>query len=196
MDNEKTISQQEGFEIIQKMINTVKNELDSNSFYFLLWGWLVLAASLGHFILDKMAFERPYVMWILMPIGGIITFVYAMKNERHKKVRTYLDQLMSYVLIAFLVSLTIVLGFMSVLQSHTYPLVMIIYAIWLFVSGGALKFRPLVVGGIANWLCGIAAFFVTHDVQLLLLAFAVLTGYIIPGHMLSSRSARKQKAVA
>ncbi len=195
MEQEKNISREEGYEIIQRMLRTARHEVDNNSFYFLLWGWLVLAASVGHFILGKAGFDYPYITWALMPVGGIITAVYAMKHEKHKKVRSYVDQLMSYVLIAFLVSLVIVLAFMSVLQLYTYPIVMVIYGIWLFVSGGALRFRPLVIGGVINWGCAVAAFFVAFEMQLLLLSFAVLTGYIIPGYMLNGQWARKKNAI-
>jgi hypothetical protein len=59
----------------------------------------------------------------------------------------------------------------------------------LFLSGGALKFAPLIVGGIFCWICGAAAFciekFCGQNIYLLLiLAAAVLGGYIIPGYML------------
>lgn len=57
---------------------------------------------------------------------------------------------------------------------------------WLFVSGGYLRFKPLIIGGICNWIIAIVATYVEFDIQLLLLALAVLVGYIIPGHMLSS----------
>ena len=42
------------------------------------------------------------------------------------------------------------------------------------------------IGGICNWIIAIAAVYVEFDIQLLLLALAVLVGYIIPGHMLSN----------
>ena len=76
---------------------------------------------------------------------------------------------------------------MKTLGLSTYPLVMLIYGIWLFISGGALKFRPLIIGGIVNWLLGITAFFFAFEMQLLILALAVLLGYIIPGHLLKRK---------
>ena len=94
---------------------------------------------------------------------------------------------MGYVLIAFLVSLFMVLFFQGMLKLNCYPMVMMVYGIWLFISGGAIKFKPLIAGGIVNWILCIVAFFVSFEIQLLLLALAVLLGYIIPGHMLKSR---------
>jgi hypothetical protein len=181
------LSEAQSFDIIQKMINTVKTEIDDNSFYNLLWGWLVFLASLGHFLLLRTGYAHPYITWALMPAGGIVTMVYAFRHERHKKVRTYLDDLMKYVLIAFLVSLGLVLFFMSRLQLNTYPMVMMVYGIWLFISGGTIRFKPLMIGGVINWLLSMAAFFVAFDTQLLLLALAVLSGYIIPGYLFRAK---------
>jgi len=186
---EKQMNETEGFEIIQKMINTVKAEIDDSSFYNLLWGWLVFIASLGNYALLMSGYEHPYITWWLMPVGGIVTGIYASKHERHKKVKTYLDELMKYVLIAFGVSLCMVLLFQSKLQMNTYPMVMMVYGIWLFISGGTIRFKPLMIGGIINWILAMAAFFVSFDQQLLLLALAVLLGYIIPSYLFKKKFA-------
>ena len=66
-------------------------------------------------------------------------------------------------------------------------MVMMVYGCWLYISGGALRFKPLMIGGVINWLLAAASFFVDFKMQLLLLATAVLLGYIIPGYMLKSR---------
>lgn len=195
MENEKQFSESESMQVIQRMIATAKNELIDDSFYFMLWGWLVFTASIGHYLFWKSGFEYPYIVWVLMPLGGIATFIYGMRQSKRQPVKTYVDEVMKYVLIAFLISLVITLSFQSILGLNTYPMVMVIYAVLLFVSGGAIRFRPLMLGGIVNWLMAIAAFFVSFDIQLLMLAAAVLLGFIIPGHMLRSKVA-KQKTSA
>ncbi len=188
MENEKQLSQSESLEVIQRMILTVKNDLEDDSFYFLLWGWLVFVASLAQYGLMYMEYEKSYIVWaILMPSGGVASFIYGSKQNKNKKVKSYIDELMGYVLIAFLVSLFIVLFSQAMLKLNCYPMVMMVYGIWLFISGGAIKFKPLIAGGIINWILCIAAFFAQFEIQLLLLALAVLLGYIIPGHMLKSK---------
>ena len=188
MEQEKNLTQQESLDVISRMIRTAQNDIKDDSFYYLIWGWLVFIASLSNFILMNSDFAMPFLPWvILMPLGGIVTGIYSYKNERHQKVKTYIDDMTKYALIAFLVSLGIVLFFQSKLGLATYPLVMMVYGIWLFISGGAIKFRPLIIGGIVNWVLGIVAFFVNFEMQLLVLAFAVLLGYIIPGHMLKNK---------
>jgi hypothetical protein len=44
-----------------------------------------------------------------------------------------------------------------------------------------------VIGGIFNWILAIASIFVHFDYQLLLAAAAILTSYIIPGHLLGTK---------
>jgi len=192
MENSKALNETESLELIGKMIRTVKNDLEDSSFYYLIWGWLVFTASLLNFYLIYSGYDKPYLPWvILMPAGAIVTIIYSSRKEKKHRVKTYTDEIMKYVLIAFLVSLFIVLGFMSRLGLATYPMVMMVYAVWLFISGGALRFTPLIAGGIINWVLGITAFFFEFEIQLLLLAFAVLLGYIIPGHLLRRKNEKQ-----
>ncbi len=185
---EKRINEQESIQIIMNMITSVKQDMYDNSFYYLLWGWLVFVASLSHFILLRIgSFPHPEIVWMLMPIGGVMTVIYSIRKKRNKHVKTYVDEFMKYVLIALLVCLLISLFLQGKLQLNTYPIVLMVYGFWLFISGGAIKFKPLIVGGVINWLCAVAAFFVGFDMQLLLLATAVLLGYIIPGYMLRAK---------
>lgn len=187
---EKQLNEKESLDIIMNMINKVKADLEDNSFYFLLWGWLVFAASMGNYILIMIDYPQNYLPWMLMPLGAVITVVYSMKQQKHQRIKTYVDEFMKYVLIAFLTTLCITLFMMQKLELNTYPVLLMIYGIWLFVSGGVIKFIPLVVGGIINWVIAIIAFFVSFQIQLLLLAVAVLLGYIIPGHLLKNKFAK------
>ena len=196
MENEKQLSESESMQVIQRMIAIAKNELVDESFHFILWGWLVFASGIGHYILWKAGFEQPYLVWLLMPLGGIVSFIYGRRQHKQETVKTYVDEILKYVLIAFGVSLGIVLGFQSKLGINTYPMVMVVYAVQLFVWGGALRFRPLIMGGIINWALGIAAFFVTFDIQLFLIAAAALFGFAIPGHLLKSHFQKSQTTVA
>ena len=190
--NEVQLNETEGLRIIQQMISQAKQQYSDDSFMYLLWGWLVFAASLGQYVLAAMGVENAWIVWMLMPVGGIISAFYGRMQRKNQKVRTYIDEFIKYVLTAFLVSLFMVLFFMQQLQLNCYPMVMMVYGIWLYVSGGSLRFKPLMMGGIANWVLAVAAFYVDFEMQLLLLAIAVLLGYIIPGYLLRIRYKKQQ----
>jgi hypothetical protein len=92
---------------------------------------------------------------------------------------------MMFTWIAFGASLFIVLTLGGkVGWEVTYPVVILLYGIGTFISGGVLRFLPLILGGIACWVISCIAFFVSFDIQLLLLAGSLLVAYIIPGHLL------------
>jgi hypothetical protein len=81
-----------------------------------------------------------------------------------------------------------VLGFMGRSgPENVYPMVLVLYGIATFVSGGVLQFRPLVIGGICCWVLAVAAMFLPFEYQLLALAAAVAAAYIVPGYLLSKQ---------
>jgi len=202
MENEKPLSESESLAIIQNMIHKAQGAVGDKSFYFLLWGWLVFVAAMSQYTIVKffpVVLEYNAWSWaILMPLGGIISGIHGYREGKKEKVKTYTGDLLKYVSIAFGVALLIILFFGSITQGWftVYPMIMMVYGMWLFISGGALKFTPLIIGGIIDWCCSIGAFFIpqSHAIELLpLLAFAVLAGYIIPGHLLSAKYKRENK---
>lgn len=195
MENEKPLNETESLALIASMIKKTQGSLQDNGFYFLLWGWLVFVASVGQYVLLKMGFEayNGYTWAILMPLGGIISGVRGWRDGKKQRVKTYTDEMLNYSLVAFLIALLIVLIFMSLHGGWelAYPMVMMVYGMWLFISGGALKFKPLIIGGIINFGCAIGGFYIHTYELILLLSFAVLAGYIIPGHMLNAKYNRE-----
>lgn len=184
---EKDISPQESLDIIKAMINKTQKQFNDDSFYYMMWGWLVFVASITHFILMQLNIQEAYYAWILMPIGGIVSALYGMKSSNKEKVKTHLSTSMSYLWCAMVVSMMLVL-FMSVrLESNTYPILILIYGIGTFVSGGLLSFRPFIIGGVICFILSIGSFFVSFQIQLLFIAVAMLASYIIPGHLLKAK---------
>lgn len=200
MDTNETFSEHDSLQLIHKMISTAKNDISDNSFSYLWWGWLVFTASLSNYILlSVVKYEYHFLPWvILMPLGGIVSAIYRSRQRKKERVRTYVDEFMKYGIIAFLVSLFITLFAMGPAggPQAVYPFIMLLYGIWLFISGGALRFKPLMVGGIINWAAAVVSFYLVFEYQLLVLAGAVLLGYIIPGHMLKAgyRNAAVQRS--
>lgn len=188
------MNEQDAWNVIESMIASAKREVKDNGFFFLLWGWLVFIAALSDYALLKGLIpawqDYHMLVWaVLMPLGAVGTIIGGIREQRERpKVKSYIDDLLAYVIRAFAISLAIVCFVMPATSNWPsfYPVLLVLYAIWLYIAGGALRFKPLVYGGYANWVLAFAAFFVQYDIQLLLLATAVLVGYIIPGHMLKA----------
>jgi hypothetical protein len=181
---EKQLSQEESLRIIHEMISAAKNDVKADAFIFLLWGYLVFIASISHYFLAKMEVENSDAAWFLMPLGAVITIIYSIRKNREARTKTHVSEFLKYIWIAFGAAMFVIMCFHSWGQGQILPLIMTLYGIGLFISGGALKFTPLIIGGIFCWICAIAGFKVEGLYQLLIIAAAVLGGYIIPGHLL------------
>jgi len=189
MKNKKELNEQESLQIIRSMIEAAKNDVKADAFIFLLWGWLVFVASMLQFVIIKMEWSvNQSLPWLLMPLGGIITPIYIALKRKQEKVRTHVTESLKYIWIAFTVVLLIILFFNKMDFMQVLPVIMCLYGIGLFLSGSALKFKPLLVGGVFCWLCAIAGFYIQSVYLLVILAICVLGGYIIPGYMLKSNN--------
>ncbi len=183
---QQTFTEAESWGIIQEMIANAKQEMRNDRFYFLLWGWLVLVASLAHFALLHTTYEHPYIVWLLMIVGAVGTLYRSIKAHKKHKVRTYVDKFIVNLWIAVSAGIVITLlaaGFATGWHA-AYPYLILLYGIGTFLSGVIFKFKPLVIGGSISWCIALIAFFVSFPVQLLLLAFTVLAAYLIPGYLI------------
>jgi hypothetical protein len=187
MEKENQLTQEESFRIIQNMIAAAKNDVKADAFIFLLWGWLVLIASVLQFVFAKAGGVLYYwqsAPWLLMPLGGVITVIYSIRQGKKEKTRTAVTETLKYTWIAFTAALMIILFFNSMSITQVLPCIMTLYGIGLFLSGSVLQFKPLIAGGIFCWLCAILGFLFQNEFLLLILAASVLGGYIIPGYLL------------
>ena len=190
MENE-TFSPQQSLLVIQSMINKTKTQLGNNTFYLLLWGWLVFSACLlQYFLLVFIKYPKHYYAWFLMGIGVIASIIHASRSRRTQKIKTYVGESMGVLWtgmgIAFF-TLWIIL--MQAGWQYAFPLYILMYATATFISGGILQFRPLQVGGAICWGLAVAASYVSYQNQILFTAGAILVSYLVPGYLLKSKKA-------
>jgi hypothetical protein len=155
-----------------------------------------VASIINYYLLVFTDYEYHSIPWLLMPLGGIVTVIISIRDQKKDvRVKTYVDELMKHVVRAFVISLILVCFLMPLGNQWKafYPTIMTVYASWLYISGGMLKFKPLQWGGILNWLlAGVGYVYPSSELHLILIAVAVLGGYIIPGHMLKSQYDKQQ----
>lgn len=193
MEKQTEFSHLEGLEIIQSMINRAKDKFSENGHLYLLWGWVVFICSITQFILlNYTAFEYHYLVWMACWIAVIYQVIYLAKRKKKEQVKTYTDDIIGYVWLSFAVSMFL-LGFVfgRVLGEDYYKMVnpgfLVLYGIPTFLSGIILRFRPLVIGGIACWALSVISIFVPGQYQMLFLSAAMLVAWIIPGYMLRAK---------
>jgi hypothetical protein len=181
-------NEQQHLELITEMIQTARKEFNDRSFIYLIWGWAVCIASIGQYVLIKMENRYNYMAWaVLMPLAAIVQIVVLARKQKQERVSTYVDKVSGYLWTAVGMSLGIVLFSQNSLQMCTFPVVIVLYGIGTFVSGGLMDLKPMIAGGICCWVIAFVAFYVNINHQLLLLALSVILSYIIPGYVLKSR---------
>lgn len=184
--DQKKFSEKEALGVIEEMVNSSRYKLKDEAGYFLLWGWMVFAAAIIHFILLLFGVSNGWIVWpVLMGLAFVMYGIMIRKKKSKKSSVTYIDRMNRYLWIGFLGPLLITLLIGGVYGwPAAYPFFMAIYGWSAIVSGGLLKFAPLVWGGLASYILGVTTIFVPDMYILIMLAIAVLFGFIIPGHAL------------
>lgn len=174
--------------VIYDMIENSKTRLRENAFFYLLWGWLVLLASLSHFIMIKFGIFYSFLAWpVIMTAGMVISVIAGIRMGKSTGYRTHIDTAMIYLWYGFFFALMIILAFSiggKISWEICNALIISMYGLGTFVSGGILKFKPLIIGGICCWFIALAAFFVQGDYMLLMVSLSIIIAYLIPGYLL------------
>lgn len=196
MENNQSFSAEQSLQIIQSMIEKAKQDVANNSFYLLLWGWLIFIAAVLHFILMKfIGFEYPYLAWNLMWIGAIVSMIKGIKDSKKTVVKTFVGETMKYFGISQIIlysGLILVFGKYD-LWHVSFPFYILMYAVACFFMGALLQFPLLKWTGLLCLPIIVVAMYASFEWQLLLLALAILISYIIPGHVLHSKEKLQNK---
>lgn len=180
-------NENEHLALISEMINIARKEFDDDSWIYLLWGWTVCLSSLGEYVLLMMGKDYHAIVWLLMPVAAIAQLLVSFRKKKTVRVKTHMDKVIGYVWIAVGICIGIVLFSQLVLRESTFPVLILLYGIGTFISGGIMNLKPMKAGGICCWIIALVAFHVTFEYQLLLLSLSLIISYIIPGHLLKLR---------
>ena len=193
MEKDANFTHIESLSVIQAMINKAKDQFSENGHLYLLWGWVILVCSIGHFILMKFVlFQNAPMILMLTWLAVIYQFYYLWTQRKKRKVRTYTDDVIGWIWIS-LVILMFLFGFFfaQAFGDQYYQFMNVgflaLYGMPTFLSGITLRFRPLIVGGITCWVLSVIASFTTYEYHLIFLAVAVIIAWIIPDYILRAR---------
>jgi hypothetical protein len=185
-NNTEDFSPEESLRVIQTMIDRTKNSVADQSFYFLLWGWLVFIAALLQYTL-KVIVRTDYhpLAWNLMFVGFVIAIIKGVK-QKSQPVKTYVDDGLRNIWTCLCV-IQILIVFVFMRRGgweNCYTIFIMWYSTGCFLTGRLLKFPPLVWGAVTCWALAVLTTFVDVDMNILLMAAAILVSYIIPGYLL------------
>ncbi len=176
---------EQSLDVITSMINQAKGNMQRSSFYFLLWGWTIVIANLGVYLLLKFtSVTNPFMMFGVTIPAAVIAIIYSIRNSKRVIVKTHLDNISNWMWIGFGITCFIFAVFGRNINWQINPIIITMCAIPTFLSGIMLRFKPLMFGGITFWIFGLIIFLVPVEIQFLLAAIAVALGYLIPGYLL------------
>lgn len=179
------LSAQQSLELITSMIRETQGNASRNSFYFLLWGWVIAVCNFGMYsILNFTEFQRyAPIVWTLCIPAWIVTMIYGSKHDKSEP-STHLGRIMMWLWIGL--GITIIPAWLlgSKINWMVNAVILMPVGLATFVSGIIIRFKPLLFGGITFWLAGILCYLVPPGDQFLIGGVAVIFGYLVPGYML------------
>lgn len=188
---QQELSTRDSLQLIESMINKAQNRFSENGHLYLLWGWVVLVCSITSFIAIYFYGNTKSLLyvWMLTIPTVIYQMIYLARVKKNTAVRTYTDEINSYVWLVFVIMgflVGIIIGRSGQPQLFN-PMVLMLYGMPTFLSGVILKFRPLRIGAICCWVLALVSVLIPYQFSFLLLALAVITTWIVPGYLLRSR---------
>jgi hypothetical protein len=212
---EKQLDEKESLHLIQQMITMAKKEQQDDGWGWILWGWMILLASLLTVANLRFHWFQTFFFWNLFGAFTALFFLYELSRnflfKRRKKVKTYTGDLFSRLDAGFFIALMFIIICINVgtrvvvrrfgvfdptIINIGFALLINLYAFWILIYGTALNFKPSIIGAYCTWAVGFAALFANDFEKVMWLhALAALIGYIIPG-IIANRAFKKNRKEA
>jgi hypothetical protein len=190
------LTPEQSLAIISKSIANFKMNYRESARFFLLWGWMLTFASFSNFVILRILHAREayelmgplsLANWgLFILIGFVVQFFMNRQINRNKKVYSHLDGYIRNLWIVAAVGFFVGTLICIQLDIIPPPIMLLIAGIATTASGVMIKFRPVILGGVAFFVFSIATSFVNNEYIALLTGLAILCGYVIPGYYLKS----------
>jgi hypothetical protein len=181
-DNELTPIQ--GLQMITEVIARTKDNLREHSFPFLLWGWLIAAASFLFFLLHTYTSFTLYFLPFPILVAAGIAITLRFFSGRRDAPETYLSYYLKRMWLVLGIGFIFVVVINVAVQDPPFTYTLLIAGMGTLISGLVLRFRPLILGGILFLLSSVISVVMPDSLKPLLQGIAVVFGYLIPGYQL------------
>jgi hypothetical protein len=183
----------ENLEIIRKMIEGTKKGVVYSGYMYIFWGLITLIAVLISYVLVFLQLHRYiFINWLgLMTLGFAYSVYHGVTQERKAKVITFSDKAIGYTWFGCGVTLMI-LGFIAPLagaySGYVIPaIIAVVIGSAYFITGRLYEWKLLTWVSLLWWGGGVGMMFLKSESNLLVLAFLIILGYLIPGLILSAK---------
>jgi hypothetical protein len=194
--NNEYFDEDQSLRVIRQMIEVSHKRIRNDGILFIVWGWISLITYLLGYLTTEIIHTYQVTLikrWImvLLPVAGIIyTVVYLYRRSR--KAVTYISISLRYVWISLFLGMVLI----NLIQGNVlhkivfelqHPIFMVLIAIAIVVTGGILRYKMIIAGGIIFGLLAFASSYLPLSQQMLLEVIAWVIAFIIPGHILYAK---------
>ena len=165
------------------------DSLPSGDRLFPLWGGLAANFYLAEFLLWQWLHQEWCLwLWVGVPLLGTPLMVLILRRDRqrsHLRTRTSRLVLDYWIFAACSIGMGgFIFDFAGLYEMVENPLICMLVGIGAFITGGAVRFRPMTVGGLLGAGIGIGSFLLQGDLwawQMLCVVAVAVVALIIPG---------------
>lgn len=183
---DKPLDPQESLLLIQKFISGTRGNVRRSAFGFIFWGILIAVASFGNYLL--MLIIKPEIaslIWPVLTIGGfIVTMIYYTANSKRDGAVSAFGRFFKWLFLCGGITYFLFIFLSAEEHISPTPFMLALTALLIIVAGLAMRFRPMIWGGILFFAVSIISVFVAPLNQLLLVGGSFIIGYLIPGILL------------
>ncbi len=171
---------QQSLEVIQSMILQTRTNFKETNKYFILWGVLISLACVLEYVLYTYAqVDYYYMPWIVLPaIGWVLSIRMGMMSDQ--KQSTILGSALKWIWIGFGIGFNIVFIISWIKGNNPSSIMMLLSAMGTFITSRILQSTPYLLGSLALFAATIICLYVTGIESLLVVALAMILGYIVP----------------
>jgi hypothetical protein len=192
---EENFSGQDSLKLINEMISKAKKSYVTKGIASIVWGAMIVFCSMANWSQAHYKYSLGFDILLILLVAIIPQMYFTARERRSKKFVSHEEATTGYIWMAFGISIFITSLYFS---NHSQAgqgstIVMMLYAIPTFVTGGLCKFRPMILGGVICWAASVTSVFTNIETDLLLMASCGFFAWIIPGVILWNRYQKGKK---
>lgn len=223
MDAEKQLSEQESLKLITEMIQKAKGGFHEKGTSAILWGSVVSFAGFFNFAELYWHFDIGFDIWLIVLAAFIPQIIISIREGKDKKVVSHDEAFLNSVWLIYAITIFALIFYLNVVPGVTEgmflkegtellmkdatgkvepfkpfvlssaSLFLIIYAIPTLATGVARKHKPMLFGGILCYILFVVSCFTPRVWDILLLGFAGVFNWLIPGLVMRSSYLKARK---
>jgi cell division protein FtsW (lipid II flippase) len=191
----ENFSEQDSLKLINEMIGKAKKSYITKGTASIVWGIIIFLCSIINWSEQHFKYNFPFDIWLLTLVALILQVYFSIKENRSRQFVSYEGIVIQHTWIAFSASIFILSFYLArhSQNGQSATLIMMLYGIPTYITGGVTKFKPMIFGGVFCWVASFISIYTSIEIDLLLIAVCGLFAWLIPGVILWNRYQKGKK---